>query len=81
MILEEKIFELMSKMYTDMHEMKENIATKEDIKEVKQDIAMLEDSHGRKLDALFDGYKANTEAIEKLTKKVENHEVKLQIVK
>lgn len=55
---------------------------------VSQSVVRIEHDHGQKLDALFDGYKANTEAIQELRtdvkelkKEVETHEVKLKIVK
>ncbi len=55
---------------------------------LRQDVARLEHDHGDKLRALFDGYQAHTEAIERmglelsgLKKMVEKHEVKLKIVK
>jgi len=90
--MEDKMFELMTKMYTEMQEMKENMATKADLndikEELKQDIAKLEDNHGRKLDALADGYTQCIEGInklqnevEKLTDRVEHQEIKLQVIK
>ena len=36
--MEKQLFELMTKMYNEIQEMKENMATKEDVKSIKQDI-------------------------------------------
>ncbi len=54
---------------------------------VEGTLTRIEHDHGQKLEALFDGYKANTEAIKELKtevqvlkKEVETHEVKLKIV-
>ena len=99
---DDKMFELMTKMYVKMESTETkigNIETKigsmetkignleTDMTTVKSSLARIEVEHGNKLDALFDGYKANAEAIEanrvaitKLTDKVHNHEVRLQIV-
>lgn len=51
-------------------------------------IINIENDHGQKLNALLDGYKQNSEAItegnyklDKLTDRVENQEIKLQILK
>ena len=97
--MEDKTFELMTKMYSEMQDgfkridgemqdMKENMATKDDIQEVKQSIVRLETEHGKKLDALADGYVQSVESInklqqevEKLTDRVEHQEIKLQVIK
>ncbi|AHM58148.1 hypothetical protein EAL2_808p06450 (plasmid) [Peptoclostridium acidaminophilum DSM 3953] len=87
-----KLFELMEKMYGEMqamsarleseiHEIKANMAT-------KQDIARLEDKMDDNDKALYDGYTQTYEGIcevrenlEILTDRVENQEIKLQILK
>lgn len=106
--MEDKVFELITKMYSEMQEiksnmatkdelqeMKSNMATKDDIQELKSDVTMLqkdvlrmEDKLDNNSKALFDGYKQSIEGIadlkndiKVLTEKVENHEVKLRVVK
>ncbi|NLY45646.1 MAG: hypothetical protein GX053_06610 [Tissierella sp.] len=51
-------------------------------------IVKIENDHGQKLNALLDGYKQNSEAItqinhklDRLTDRVENQEIKLQVLK
>ena len=60
----------------------------EQFKEVNGNIIRIENDHGRKLDVLLDGYKQNSEAIteinhklDRLTDRVENQEIKLQVLK
>lgn len=55
---------------------------------LEQTVTRIEHDHGQKLQALFDGYQAHTEAIETLNSTVsqlkttvEKHEVKLKIVR
>ena len=69
--MEEKIFELIEKMYIDMQEMKTNMAT-------KQDIARLENKMDQNDKALFDGYKVNYEKLESLEEKVDRLEKNVQ---
>ena len=56
--MEDKLFELMTKMYNEMQDMKSNMATKDDLNsvkcELKQDIAQLEHKTLNKINALFD---------------------------
>jgi outer membrane murein-binding lipoprotein Lpp len=60
---------------------------KEDVGSIKNQIAKIEVEHGKKLDALFDGYKQNTESIKELSSKVDNisdkvdhHDIKIQVI-
>lgn len=55
--MEEKVFELLTKMYSEMTEKFMEINNKLDKKAEKSDIVRLENDHGKKLDSLFDGYK------------------------
>ncbi len=55
---------------------------------IRGHIARIENDHGRKLDLLLDGYKQNSEDIgqinhklDRLTDRVENQEIKLQVLK
>jgi len=52
---------------TDLADVKTDLAdVKTDLAETKQTVARIEVEHGRKLDALADGYQANREAIEEI---------------
>lgn len=42
-----------------------------ELQNARQDIVRIENTRGSKLDALFDGYKANTEAIQELKGEVQ----------
>ena len=41
----------------------------------------IENDHGAKLSALFDGYEQNTQAIKSLENRVATQEIKLQVIK
>ena len=122
--MDNKVFDLLEKMYIEMQEMKGNMATKDDIANMatkddianmatkddivnmatKDDIAnmatkddIIKINHSlvrleQKMDihhkALYDGYKQSIEGItdikeklEKLTDRVENQEIKLQVLR
>ena len=53
--MEDKTFELLEKMYVEFSEFRKE--TKNDLQGLKNDIVRIENEHGQKLDALFDGYK------------------------
>lgn len=97
--MKDKSFELLEKLYIRMEEgfarVDERFVQVDErftqvdgtLTGIQKDIVRIENNHGAKLDALFDGYKANTEAIQELKgevqvlkKEVETHEVKLKIV-
>ena len=58
-----------------------NMATKQELAEVKADlkfnqkiILKIENEHGQKLSALFDGYKQNSEKLDRIAAEVSRHE-------
>lgn len=55
--MEDKSFEFLEKMYADIKGELTNIKTIINKKADKTDIVRIENEHGKKLDALFDGYK------------------------
>lgn len=61
--MEDKIFELMEKMYSDLKGELTGIKQILERKADKTDIVRLENEHGQKLDALFDGYKQTYEKL------------------
>ncbi|UZW13237.1 hypothetical protein OSC52_15475 [Clostridium pasteurianum] len=75
----EKIFDLITKMYADLKN--EIGGVKNELGEVKtrlgnveKTVIKIEDEHGKKLGALFDGYKQNSEKLEEIKKEVAKHE-------
>lgn len=46
----------------------------ERVGDLEKTVTRIEHDHGEKLDALFDGYKQNTDKLEKLTEEVGKHE-------
>jgi len=79
--MDNKVYDLLEKMYIEMQEMKVNMAT-------KQDIVRLENMMDINHKALYDGYKQSIEGItevkeklDKLTERVENQEIQLKVLK
>lgn len=75
----EKLFELMSKMYGEMQngfkrvdERLGNLENKVDGLESR--VTIIEQDHGKKLDLLLDGYKQNAEKIDRIESEVSKHE-------
>lgn len=66
--MEDKVFDLLEKMYIEMQEMKSTMATKQDIVETRQDIVSLENKMDTNHKALYDGYKQSIEGIMELSK-------------
>lgn len=90
--MDEKVFELMEKMYSEMQEMKSNMATKDDLISVerglKLDIVRLENKMDQNHKALYDRYKLTYEKLETLEekvneidKKVEGHDVEIRVIR
>lgn len=84
-----EILELMTKLYAEIKEMKSDVGEltdqmviltnkvveiDKDLKEVKKTVIKTEDEHGKKLSALFDGYKQNSDILERIEKEVSKHE-------
>jgi len=82
--MEEKVYELMEKVYAEMQRGFKQVDEKLDKKADKTDIAKLENDHGTKLDALFDGYKfifetleGHTECLRRMEDKLDSHDAKI----
>lgn len=80
-ITNEQLFEFMTKMYSEMQEMKENMAT-------KHDIIRLEDKMDTNHEALYDGYKQTYEKltilenkVNEIDNKVEKQDVEIRVIK
>lgn len=72
---EEKFFGLMEKMYSEMQNgfKKVNLElqqTKNELQEVKKTVVRIENDHGQKLGALFDGHKLNSEKLDRIEAEV-----------
>lgn len=91
----EKIFNLMEKMYADLKGGQEKLYTelkgsqdkmytelKDSINNLEKIVLRIEQDHGKKLETLFDGYIQNSQKIDKIEKEVsKQEEVILQRVK
>lgn len=77
--LEDKTFELVEKMYSEMingfKEVKSEISElKSELREVKDRVITIENDHGKKLAALFDGHLQNTQQLDRIEEEVSKHE-------
>ncbi|HWR60586.1 MAG TPA: hypothetical protein VN580_03195, partial [Clostridia bacterium] len=72
--LEDKVFELLTKMYSEMTGRFETLENKLDEKTDKSDIVRLENELTPKIEALFDGYKQHTDILERIEKRVANQD-------
>lgn len=91
--MEDKSFELLTKIYSDLTEFKKDMTefrkeTKEDIKNLKNDVIRLENTTDANFKALFDGYKQTYEKltvveqdVRNLSAKVEKQEVEIKVIK
>ena len=79
MIDNEKLFEFMTKMYSEMQEGFNKVNTelsevKTRLTSVENIVTRIEHDHGQKLQALFDGYKQHTDQLERIEKEVSKHD-------
>lgn len=81
--MEDKILDLIEKLYIEVQSMKGSMATKEDMALLKQDIVLLEDKMDRNHKALYDGYKLTYEKLGYLEEKVDGIEqdVEIRVIK
>jgi flagellin-like hook-associated protein FlgL len=84
--MEDKMFELMTKMYNEFSEFRKD--TKADLTEIKNDIVRIENKLDDNSKALFDGYNQTYEkvvevekAVKELSSKVETQEVEIKVIK
>jgi hypothetical protein len=76
---EEKIFNLLEKMYVEFNKRFKSIDKRfenieAELSTVKATVVNIENDHGQKLDALFDGYKLNSEKLDRIEAEVAKHE-------
>ncbi len=86
--MEEKLFELMTKMYSDITARLDTMDKKLDNKADKNDIIHMENKLDNNSKALFDGYKQTYEKLESLdikvsdiSSKVEKQDVEIRVIK
>jgi len=84
--VEDKTFELLEKMYVEFSEFRKETNARFD--KVEGHIIRIENEHGHKLDALFDGYKQLSEGQEEiksqlteLSSKVEKQDIQITVLK
>jgi hypothetical protein len=76
---EKKIFNLLEKMYVEFNKRFKSIDKRFEnieagLSTVKATVVNIENDHGQKLDALFDGYKLNSEKLDRIEAEVAKHE-------
>lgn len=86
--MDDKMFELMEKMYVEIQEMKSNMETKEDTTKIDQRLAVIENKMDKNHKALYDGYKLTYEKVvalegkvDVIDKKVDKHDVEIRVIK
>lgn len=72
--MEDKVFDLIEKMYAEMKQQFNEVNQKLDKKADKSDIVRLENDLVPKIEALFDGYKQNTEKLDRIENEVSKQE-------
>lgn len=86
--MDDKVFELMEKMYSEMTTQFKEVGRKLDKKADKNDIVIMENNLNPKVEALLDGYKQLSEGqeeiknrIQDLNSKISNQEVEITVLK
>ncbi len=77
----ELIASQVNKLSKDVDYLRENMATKQELGELKQEtdslktiVVRIENDFGTKINALFDGYTLNAEKLDRIEKEVTKHE-------
>jgi DNA repair ATPase RecN len=78
----EKLFNLMEKMYVELQGVRKEVVNNSDkieimdkrLQSVENGVIKIEQDHGKKLKALFDGYMQNSEQLNRIEKEVSIHE-------
>lgn len=80
--MDEKIFELLEMLYTEVQDIKSNMATKDELANVeqnlKQEIVRLENKMDANHRALYDGYQLTYEKLEVLQEEVDEMNEKIE---
>ena len=83
-----QLFEFMTKMYSEMQEMRKDMATKDDLAKTNQAIVRLENKIDMNHEALYDGYKLTYEKltvlknkVNEIDTKIDKHDVEIKVIK
>lgn len=68
----DKVLDLLEKMYGEFGQFKKETET--ELREIKKTVIHIENDHGDKLKALFDGYVQNSEKLTRIEQEVSRHE-------
>ncbi len=69
--MEEKVFDLLEKLYIEVQEMKSNMATKDEIRKLESSIVRMESEIKDDIKCLYDCYKQCIEGISTVNKKLD----------
>ena len=70
--MQDKTFELLEKIYFEMQEGFKGVNGRLD--KLENRVTIIEQDHGKKLTALFDGHNQNTQYLERIEKEVTRHD-------
>ena len=70
--MDDKMFDLLEKMYVEMKEGFKEVNIR--IENVENKVIIIEQEHGKKLDVLFDGYKQNADKLDRIENEVSKHD-------
>ena len=70
--MEDKAFELIEKLYGEFADFRKE--TRERFDGIDRRLAFIEQDHGKKLQALFDGYTQHSDQLDRIEEKVSRHE-------
>lgn len=77
--MEDKTFEMMEKLYVEFTGFRKETRERFDgvnqrFDGIDRKLAFIEQDHGKKLQALFDGYKQHSDQLDRIEEKVSEHE-------
>jgi hypothetical protein len=76
------ILDKLNSMDTDIKDIKKHVLVIDtDIKDLKKNVLIIENGHGKKLDALFDGYKQVYEKVTSIDEKFEKQDVEIRVIR
>ncbi|MEA4847607.1 MAG: hypothetical protein VB106_10285 [Clostridiaceae bacterium] len=70
--MEDKAFELMEKLYTQFTDFRKE--TRDRFDAIDKKLTFIEQDHGKKLGALFDGYKQHSDQLDRIEELVSKHD-------
>lgn len=70
--MEDRTFELIEKLYNELTSFREE--AREKFNSIDKRLLFIEQDHGNKLQALFDGYKQHSGQLDRIEEKISKHE-------